>query len=135
MSRFVTPLITAQVSLDRWRLEAQLVYESDLLKKHVAVPAGFVTDFASVPRLPLAYMLVGGKANAAAALHDWFYSTHMLTRELSDDVFYEAIRALGHSRFTAYMMWLGVRGGGGFFWDKPNVPQAPHIEKEMENAA
>ena len=51
MSRFVTPLITAQVSLDRWRLEAQLVYESDLLKKHVAVPAGFVTDFASVEAL------------------------------------------------------------------------------------
>lgn len=135
MSRFITPLKTTQIDQGHWQLDAPLVYESDLLQQHVSVPAGFVTDFASVPRVPIAYMVAGGKANAAAVIHDWFYSTHAVTREQADDVFYEAVRALGHSVFTAYTMWLAVRAFGGFAWNKPNVPQAPHIEEVMDRAA
>ena len=41
------------------------------LDEVVEVPAGFETDFASVPRLPVAYWLTGDTAHAAATVHDY----------------------------------------------------------------
>lgn len=116
-AKFYNSLRVTQVAWnpkDIWRLEVDLVYFSALLNKLIIVPEGFETDFASVPRLPFTYLLAGGKANAAAVVHDYMYSEKEYSRKDADDVFYEAIKVLGHSEFTAWIMWLGVRIGGGF---------------------
>ena len=115
MSRFHSALAIAEISKGRWRLLADLHYESDI-GGDIMVPDGFETDLASVPRLPLAYMLTGGKANAAAVVHDYLYASRQFPRSKADAIFYEAIRASGHGWFTANLMWLGVRLGGGFAW-------------------
>lgn len=131
MSQFLTPLHVVQVQnypKAVWRLEDDLIYASDMLADMITVPKGFRTDFASVPRIPFAYMLTGGKANAASVLHDWFYSTRAISRKQADDLFYEAILASGHSQWTAWLMWLGVRVGGGWTWRKDNVPQIINID-------
>lgn len=128
MAKFVTPLRVVQIDDRRWQLEATLMYATDVIDQVIVVPTGFVTDFASVPRLPLAYLFTGGKASAAAVVHDWLYSTHTTSRKEADDIFFEAILAVGHSRFTAWLMWSGVRVGGAFLWDKPNLRQPANID-------
>lgn len=95
---------------DSWKLIAPLYYNSALLQKQVMVPEGFETDFASVPRLPLAYLFAGGKANAAAIVHDYFCVTKEIPRSLADEVFLEAMEATGIPAYTRYLMYVAVRG-------------------------
>ena len=79
----------------------------------ITVPAGFETDFSSVPRIPLAYWLTGGKAKKAAVVHDWLYSLGAGSRIWCDDV-YCALAKLGRiSGWRRGLMWAGVRLGGG----------------------
>lgn len=111
MSRFMSALRverTAPGSSD-WILTSDLVFLSDVLKRQITVPAGFVTDFASVPRLPLAFLLFGRVADEAAAVHDYLYSTGSCSRKLADEVFAEASKACGVSAWRRGPMWLGVR--------------------------
>ena len=137
MSRFLTTLDTRLIDeFDGINLLlAPLVYESDLLGQTVTVPKDFRTDYASVPRLPLAYLAVGGKGTRAAVVHDWLYSGGLgVTRETADAVFKEALLASGYSGFTAALMYAGVRFGGESRFTQPNVPQAPHVAAMMEVA-
>lgn len=130
-------LVDEQAGTDR--LLAPLVYCSDLCHALVIVPAGFVTDYASVPRLPFAYMVVGGKGKRAAVIHDWLYSggmvgTWRLDRKQADQVFAEALEASGYGRVVVGLMYAGVRLGGGFCWKAPNQPQPAHVAARMEAA-
>ncbi|UZR30607.1 DUF1353 domain-containing protein [Methylococcus mesophilus] len=54
-----------------WITLASLRYESTFLGDAVSIPEEFVTDFASVPRLPLAYLLARGRAIRPAVIHDY----------------------------------------------------------------
>lgn len=115
-SKFLTPLAVIQVTETDWRLETPLVYWSEMLDRQLVVPSGFITDFASVPRLPFIYWFAGGATEAPAVLHDWFYRTcnEEVTREQADALLYEAIVARGYSRLRGWLMWAGVRVGG--YW-------------------
>ncbi|MHB1125252.1 MAG: DUF1353 domain-containing protein [Ramlibacter sp.] len=93
----------------------------------IFVPAGFVTDLASVPRLPFAYLVVGGKGKKAAVVHDLLYTTRRFSREVADAVFREALLASGYSHVVAGIMYAGVRAGGWVGWRRPNVPQPDHV--------
>lgn len=129
MSRFTTKLRIERVDdISRdgrgtWKLIDPLVYESDLAGIVIAAPAGFLTDLASVPRLPVAYLLTGGLGHAAAVIHDCLYTTHSTTREVADDVLHEALLVLGVPRHKAWMMWAGVRIGGAGAWDAAGAEQ------------
>ena len=116
MSKFITELQTRLLDDDSvWVLDAPLVYESDLLKCKVTVPIGFQTDFASVPKVPIAYMLFGDRAHREAVIHDYLYrsdSVPVVARKQADDVFYEAMKLRGKSFFVRWCMWGGVRLGG-----------------------
>jgi hypothetical protein len=129
MSRFRTPLDlrriedTSRDGRGTWELLAPLVYESDLAGITICAPTGFVTDLASVPRLPFAYLLTGGVGHAAAVIHDCLYTGHQVTRAVADDIFHEALLVLGVSKWQAGLMWAGVRVGGGGSWDAPGPVQ------------
>jgi len=112
MKRFAQPL-QAELQPDRktWRLLAPFSYldpDHGLIK----VPRTFETDFASVPRWPLTFALLGQYGHAAAVLHDWLYSSGQLSRGAADQVFFNALRSSGIARWRAYLMWAGVRIGG-----------------------
>lgn len=98
---------------DEWELTSELAFSSAVLNRLIIVPIGFRTDFASVPRLPLAFLLFGGVADEAAVVHDFLYSTGACSRKLADDVFAEACKASGVSAWRRGPMWLGVRLFGG----------------------
>ncbi|MFM0503990.1 DUF1353 domain-containing protein [Paraburkholderia caffeinilytica] len=100
-----------------WRLTAPLVYQSDVAKRTFTVPAGFETDFASVPRVALAFMLCGDSAHAASAVHDALYTYHWVPRSVADAVLREAALVSGVPAWRAFLLWSGVRiGGGGSHW-------------------
>lgn len=135
-SAFITPLCTELLDefADTHRLEKPLVYYSELLQREVTVPAGFVTDYASVPRLPLAYLITGGKGKRAACLHDWLYSGAAADRKSADRVFAEALRACGYGIVTEGLMYAGVRIGGGSHYTAPNLPQPAHVDAALAAA-
>jgi hypothetical protein len=135
MAHFITDLDarkhTRDASADRrgtWALLSQLVFSSDVLQRKVIVPMGFVTDFASVPRIPVAYLLTGDCGHAAAVLHDWAYTSHLCTRSEADALFHEALLAGGEPRWRAWLMWLGVRIGGAGPYRAAGQKQPWHVE-------
>jgi hypothetical protein len=80
--------------------------------KLVVIPKGFLTDLASVPRLPIVYVAIGSTGHRAAVLHDYIYSIGLYARKHCDLVFYEGLKECGVSSWKAYSMYLGVRIGG-----------------------
>jgi hypothetical protein len=116
MSHFVTTLKTDQTDRRTYKLLDDLVL-ADEEQRVITVPAGFVTDFASIKVLHNAFLfvlfaLVSGYGNYAATVHDWLYEHGSLTRKEADAVLYRALRAEGVARWRAYLFWLGVRIGG-----------------------
>jgi hypothetical protein len=141
MSRFLTPLQVQEVDefANQWKLLAPLRYQSDLLGRVVEVPAGFVSDFASVPRVLGVYDLEGGKCNSAAVVHDLLYTRGSvgemsIDRATADAVLREAILASGYGRITAALFYAAVRAFGESHWNLPNVEQAPDVEDALESA-
>lgn len=116
MSRFLTPL-RAEKSGIFWTILQPFIYESDLLQTVIVVPEGFVTDFASVPRLPLMFLLAGDEAHEAAVIHDYLYSKQEVPRDQADAVFKEAMGVTGEPSWRRWLMWAGVRAGGWFAWN------------------
>jgi hypothetical protein len=128
---FLTSLDVRKLAGVHWRLLAPFAADVDGIL--LRVPAGFVTDFASVPRLPLAYLFAGNRGHRAAVLHDYLYSggdfagardpgavtaARSVTRACADEVFRAALETEGVGGFTRALMWAGVRvGGAGAFSD------------------
>ncbi|WP_070414631.1 DUF1353 domain-containing protein [Pseudomonas lundensis] len=116
MSRFVTTLKTEQTDRRTYMLLDDLVLADDD-ERTITVPAGFVTDFASIKVLHNAFLfvlfaLVSGYGNYAATVHDFLYSEGQVSRNEADAVLYRALRAEGVARWRAWLMWAGVRIGG-----------------------
>jgi len=124
MSKFLTSLLMENATgLDdgRWRLMAPLIYDSDVAGKVIVVPTGFITDLASVPRVPIAYMLAGGSSNEASVVHDYLYSQHLVDRATADAVLREASAVTGVPAWRRAIMWAAVRAFGGSHWDEKPI--------------
>ena len=137
MSRFITPLIVKEVEDishnggGTWELQATLVYQSDVAGGTITVPIGFVTDFASVPRLPVLYTLLGNMAHRAAVVHDWLYTSHEYSRDIADAVLKEASQLNGMSSLGGWLLWAGVRVGGTRPWIRDGAPQPINVLEKL----
>ncbi|MGI4812008.1 MAG: DUF1353 domain-containing protein [Janthinobacterium lividum] len=119
MSRFVTRLILGAADErddGKWDVMQDLVYQSDVAGMTFTVPAGFATDLNSCPRLPIVYLLTGGKANSASAVHDWIYTEKMVPRSMADAVLREASAVTFVPRYVRFLMFWGVRAFGWSHW-------------------
>jgi hypothetical protein len=116
VSRFLTPL-RAEKSGQFWTILQPLIYQSDIARTVIVVPEGFVTDFASVPRIPLVFLVAGDEGHLAAVVHDFLYSRQDVPRSLADAVFREAMGASGEPGWRSWLMWAGVRLGGWVAWN------------------
>lgn len=124
---FLGPLqLQATDGDDKWTLLSDFSarIKTDKGDTVLTVPKGFLTDLASVPRLPGMFLLFGGKARHAAVLHDWLYYNHEGERDVADAVFFKAM-AHDENLFTRVAMWLGVRVGGWSIWERRAVPTIP----------
>ena len=117
MAAFKTALKTQKVAERLWALLAPLVYVSDRAAQTITVPKRFLTDFASVPRVPIAFWLTGDTAHEAAAVHDYLYQTHRYgTRRQADEIFLEAMEAMGMPIWQRRLMYRMVRVLGFGSW-------------------
>jgi len=94
----------------------------------IEVPFGFIFDFDSVPRLPLVYWLLKGRATQSSAVHDFLYETKTVSRRAADQVFLQAMRDEGVAWYYRIPIYLGVRIGGWLGWNRPGVhPNLPEL--------
>lgn len=116
--QFKTVMTGFWIDDKNFQLTEDLIYDSKVLNMTVVVPKGFITDFASVPRVPIAYTLFGGKAHHEAVIHDYLYRTkpHICSRPQADRVFLEAMKTRQKGLFLRVSMYLGVRIGGSSSW-------------------
>ncbi|OPY90583.1 MAG: hypothetical protein A4E73_02427 [Syntrophaceae bacterium PtaU1.Bin231] len=87
----------------------------------VVVPEGFQTDLASVPRVPVVWLLWGDRAHREAVLHDYLYRTDAVPTVGfmgANRLFLEAMKARGVPRYIRWPMFLGVVLGGIFSYHK-----------------
>ena len=73
--RFVTKLVACPVgrSCGRRIWELKMPFVVHIGDTEIVVPAGFQTDYASVPRLPVTYALFGDSGHEGATIHDYGY--------------------------------------------------------------
>jgi hypothetical protein len=87
------------------------------------IPAGYITDFASVPRIFRGIVQPGGNHNLATLIHDWLYDTQLGTRKQADEEMLHWLMKAGCSKAKAYTMYLAVRIGGRSWWKKDSKPK------------
>jgi hypothetical protein len=99
---------------DAW---GQWITESDLVFGDIVVPAGAITDGASVPK-PLRglYASIGEPWFAAAVAHDWLYAEQIGTRANADRVYRDLSLALGTRRSAALVQYVALRLFGWAAW-------------------
>ncbi|MDF7806215.1 DUF1353 domain-containing protein [Pontiellaceae bacterium B12219] len=84
----------------------------------ITVPAGFETDFASVPRLFWRIIPPWGRYSAAAVVHDYLYATASVTRYEADRIFLDLMKRLGVPLWKRRLMYRAVRLGGWASWKR-----------------
>ena len=84
----------------------------------ITVPAGFETDFASVPRLFWRLIPPWGRYSAAAVVHDYLYATASVTRYEADRIFLDLMKRLGVPLWKRRLMYRAVRLGGWASWKR-----------------
>ena len=126
-----TDLVTVTEHGDYWKLCNPLEYVGNT--DRWTIPAGFVTDFASIPAWAQPLLPRTGKHNRAAVLHDYLYRIAVgiipscrlcsyksvvdpacklppwLPRKDADRIFLRAMRELFVPEWRARAMYLGVR--------------------------
>lgn len=131
MSSFTeVPQFSPHVDGKRWRVEKGFVYYLDDQKMelggYVKVPEGFMTDFASVPRLFWNIIPPWGVYGKATVVHDFLYCfktytdpygmTRKATKEFADITFYNAMGVLGVKGWKRKTMYFAVKWFGGKSW-------------------
>lgn len=108
---FLTPLRVERISEDDWRVIGpfRVMVRRATEDFNITVPNGFITDFASAPRLPMAYLVAGGVAERSAVLHDYLYTSGLVARDEADAIFRSAMQADKVSGWRRWLIWSAVR--------------------------
>lgn len=96
------------------------VLEEDMVLRNHTVPAGFMTDFASIPWFARwMFRSTGAPYQRAAVMHDWLYSSfyRINRREADWQMFWQA-RQDGTSEVRATLILMALRLGAGPAWRK-----------------
>ena len=83
----------------------------------IYIPAGFIFDGASIPKV--AWSIVGaadGRYFLAALVHDWLYTTKQLSKEQADNLFKRVMMKIGIGWWKRMIMWRAVDWFGGSPW-------------------
>lgn len=99
-----------------WELIEPFGFTSAVAGVTITAPVGHRTDFCSVPRVPLAYDMLGNRARKAGTIHDRLYVTHELPREMADRVLREMLLLDGVGECEAEAFYVAVRSFGGSHW-------------------
>jgi hypothetical protein len=133
-----TPSIKQGRSL--WGLHDPLAYHPGDRTETITVPAGFVTDLASIPRWAWILLPPDGPWVKGAIIHDFLYATRgsgiwkrhpaaitrasPYTRAEADAILREALENRGVDWLRRNVIWAAVRLGGSGGWGLDDSRQA-----------
>jgi hypothetical protein len=126
MAGFLSPLELEYLDGVTWKITAPFTYHIGAPDgvESVQIPIGFVTDFASVPKVLWNLLPPVGTYGKAAVIHDWLYQDRVIdgpclrvcTRAEADAILFEAMTVLAVGFLTRWTIYLGVRVGGWVPW-------------------
>ena len=99
----------------------------------IEVPKGFVTDFASVPRLIQWLVPRWGKYGNAAIIHDWLYWQQEMSRREADRVFIEAMDVMKVFPLLKHLIYAAVRIFGWIAWLRNRADRASGFNRVLAN--
>lgn len=102
---------------DQWILLDDLTYSignSDIV---LTVPAGFVTDYASIPRGFWAIASPQDNYSEAAIVHDYLYWTQSCTRSQADNIFLIAMKEASVNPIRRWFIHKAVQNAGQSSWN------------------
>lgn len=142
MAGFLSPLRLEYIDGRFWEVLEPFEYRLGAPDgvERVVIPAGFLTDFASIPRALWPALPPTGKYGKAAVVHDWLYQrreirqspsyespaghivlkpvvTRLVNRGQADAIFNEAMAVLEVRRTQRWTIFSGVRVGGWVAWN------------------
>ena len=118
MSSFTTPLLLIAPDDDgEWTLYQEFNYY-DNEGVNYKVPAGFKTDFASVPRILWSIFPPYGRYGKASVLHDYFYRTNSVSKEKADIEFRNAMNILHVQKWKINILYKAVSWFGASAYNK-----------------
>lgn len=82
----------------------------------IEVPAGFVTDFASIPRWLWWLYPPDGRWAQASVVHDVLYRFQLRNRAQADAIFLEAMAVARVPAHRRWIFYLSLRLFGGIAW-------------------
>jgi hypothetical protein len=104
-----------------WALLKPISWEPNPGQKkfnRVDVPAGFVTDFASIPRAFYTLLRPDGEYSYAAVFHDYLYWTQARSKDESDEIFRLAMLDFNIDGTTVTAIYEAVHLFGQTAWDE-----------------
>lgn len=84
----------------------------------VEVPRGFVTDFASIPRIFWSLLRPDGEYAHATVIHDYLYWSQTLPKPVADSVFKAAMEDLNVAPATVVTLYNAVKLLGDQAWQE-----------------
>lgn len=120
MSSFTDKLTVTDLGKGLWRVEKGFRYYigEEWSNDFIDVPAGFVTDFFSIPP-PIQWLLPKTQnGNQSSVLHDYLCVIQDRPRSEIDRIFLESMKVLGVNRFKRWLIYRGVRLWALFSKDK-----------------
>ena len=120
MSQFTTPLRAVKISKKYWILIEPFEYHIGSYPsiEIIRVPIGFITDFASIPRIFWPILPPDGPYGKAAVIHDYCYRTACYDRRTSDLIFLEGMDVLKVEKWKKVVIYDAVHYFGWYAWNK-----------------
>lgn len=110
-------------------LTAPLGYNIEMTSRFLEVPAGFVTDYASVPQLLQWAVPKIGAYSVPAIVHDYLYWDQTCTREQADKILYAAMEEYDVNLPTRLLVYLAVRVGAASAWSVSTAEKAAGLPR------
>jgi hypothetical protein len=109
---FTGRVIVEPISPKLWVTHEEIRVKGD--EEEFIVPAGYITDFATVPRIAVWLIPRFGVYTIAAIFHDWLLTHSDVSSIDADNLFRRCLRDLGVPPYRRNLMWTGVRWAAGF---------------------
>jgi hypothetical protein len=103
------PLVRQFADGRQWQLWEPLGFAFGQPRTLVEVPAGFVTDFASIPRVLWEILPPQGRYSSSAVMHDYLYWTQLCSKDEADLALLYAMEEQQVPLATRRAVYLGVR--------------------------
>ena len=130
------PVLKPFADNQQWLLVEDVRYRIGESSIAITVPAGFVTDFASIPQAFWSWGLSpNGRYSKAAIIHDYLYWTQRCTRAQADNILVIAMKESSVEATTRAAIYDGVRLGGQAAWDRNAVERADGLPRILPRDA